>query len=717
MEAVGRGKFRFSEYELDPGSRTLFRAGRPIELYSKTFDLLCVLVLNHGRVVSKDELLASVWPDQFVEENNLTVQMSALRKVFAGENGNGRYIATVPGQGYKFVAELEQPDDEIYIEQRTIERITVEEILPQPIATLGPGRSNRYRLAIAGSIFLAAVVCTGYFWKRGLSAATPAPFEQISVKRLTTNGKVANVAFSPDGKFFVYSTAKTLFLGHTAGGEPIELRPAADVKYRALQFSPDSNMLYYVVTGSEFPTGALFRVPVFGSVPEKLREHVTTHVTFSPDMSQFAFVESSRGRDASTLYISDTAGGEKRAIVSRPVKYEFDSMTPAWSADGKTIAVSAASEESGGMNYEVFVISAVDGQISQLTHRNLRTIQGLAWFSDGNALAMIASEQPQTDRQRWYVSYPAGEVRAISPDLCMYGTRLGVSADGRSLLTIQEEVAANIWIAPAANFSEARQITFHSLGGPVGRHGMDWMPDGRIIYVAARDKGMSLWTMNADGGNQKPLTPGGFIDWNPSVTSDSRTIVFGSNRSGKMEVWRIGTDGSDMRQLTFDGDNDMASVSPDGQWVIYISPRDRLNNVWRMPLTGGGSVKLSDKSASWVRVSPDSRFIACGYETEGKAKLAVLPIEGGEPVKLFDLPATANLRYALRWTPDGRTLMYRDWEYGYWRQSLAGGAPQRIENLPEEKFFSSSWSGDGRQFAFVRGQEIRDVVLIQSVDK
>lgn len=710
-------RYRFGKFELDPAHRLLVKDGEPVALAAKAFDLLCELVANGGEVVAKDHLLESIWPDQYVEENNLSVQISALRKVLGGD---GQVIATISGRGYSFVAPVEKIDDDggdIVIEQRTFERITVEEISPQPIASLGSNRPNRFRLAVAGSIFFVAVVCTGYFWNRGLSAAAPAPFSQISVRRLTTNGKVGIAAYSPDGKLFAYSTAKALFLGHTAGGEPIELRPPADLAYLALQFSSDGNMLYYVVTGGEFPTGALFRLPVFGGAAEKLRENIKTHVSFSPDMTQFAYVDSRRGKDTSTLYISDTTGSSTREIVSRPMKNRFDSDSTAWSADGKMIAVSAISEISGGKDYEVFVVSPVDGQMRQLTSRNFRTIQGLAWFRDGSGLVMIASERLQTDRQRWYVSYPAGEVTAISPDLCMYGPRLGLSANGGSLLTVQEEVAANIWIAPAENFGDARQITFHSLGSPVGRHGMDWMPDGRIVYVAGRDKGMSLWTMNADGGNQKPLTPSGFIDWAPSVTADSRTVVFGSNRSGTFEVWRVGSDGDDLRQLTFDGDNEMPSVSPDGKWVFYISSRDGRRNVWRMPLAGGESVKLSDRQASWPRVSPDSRFIACGYETDGKPKLAVLSIDGGEPVKLFDLPTTANLRYALRWTPDGRTLMYRDWESGYWRQSLTGGEPERIENLPEEKLFSSSWSGDGLQFAFVRGQEIRDVILVQSIGK
>lgn len=108
-------------------------------------------------------------------------------------------------------------------------------------------------------------------------------------------------------------------------------------------------------------------------------------------------------------------------------------------------------------------------------------------------------------------------------------------------------------------------------------------------------------------------------------------------------------------------------------------------------------------------------MVAFQGRINGKNKLVVVSIEGGEPIREFALPPEeANLRYALRWTPDGQTLTYRDWGNGYWSQPLAGGEPTRIEDLPEEKLFSGDWSPDGKQLAFVRGHEIRDVVILQN---
>ena len=96
--------FEFGDFVLIPKERLLLAAGKPVHLTAKAFDLLAILVRRCGHLVSKDELLREVWPDTFVEEVNLTVNISALRKALGqGYNGKGM-IQTVPTRGYRFVA-------------------------------------------------------------------------------------------------------------------------------------------------------------------------------------------------------------------------------------------------------------------------------------------------------------------------------------------------------------------------------------------------------------------------------------------------------------------------------------------------------------------------------------------------------------------------------------------------------------------------------------
>jgi TolB-like protein/DNA-binding winged helix-turn-helix (wHTH) protein/Flp pilus assembly protein TadD len=102
LEMVAFGPFR-----LDVEQRLLSRAGVPVTLSSRAFDILATLVEHRGRVVSKDEIMTRVWRGMIVEENNLAVQVSALRRALGDGAGGAPMILTVPGQGYRFVGRLQ----------------------------------------------------------------------------------------------------------------------------------------------------------------------------------------------------------------------------------------------------------------------------------------------------------------------------------------------------------------------------------------------------------------------------------------------------------------------------------------------------------------------------------------------------------------------------------------------------------------------------------
>lgn len=96
----------FGPFRLDVDERRLLRDGRAVAVSGKAFDTLCVLVQSGGRLLSKDQLFAAVWPDAAVEDGNLTYTISTLRKALGDNGSSQKYIETVPRQGYRFVAPL-----------------------------------------------------------------------------------------------------------------------------------------------------------------------------------------------------------------------------------------------------------------------------------------------------------------------------------------------------------------------------------------------------------------------------------------------------------------------------------------------------------------------------------------------------------------------------------------------------------------------------------
>jgi len=100
--------YEFGPFRLVPSERQLLRDNRPVPLTPKTFDLLVVLVENSGHLIEKAELLKRIWPDSFVEEANLSVNMSALRRALGEDSNDPQFVETVPRHGYRFVAEVKE---------------------------------------------------------------------------------------------------------------------------------------------------------------------------------------------------------------------------------------------------------------------------------------------------------------------------------------------------------------------------------------------------------------------------------------------------------------------------------------------------------------------------------------------------------------------------------------------------------------------------------
>ena len=173
MSFPPRDLYLFDEFELSRSRRTLLRNGQPVSLLPKTFEVLSCLVSNPGRIVAKDEILKSVWPESFVEENNLTQHISLLRKALADRAG---YIVTVPGRGYQFTADVAA---DVAAAPQAAEAAARNGLVEhnsngvQDLAKTGPAQAapvhavRRWARAGAGVLVL-AVAATGAYraWKR-----------------------------------------------------------------------------------------------------------------------------------------------------------------------------------------------------------------------------------------------------------------------------------------------------------------------------------------------------------------------------------------------------------------------------------------------------------------------------------------------------------------------------------------------------------------------
>ena len=117
MAGDGDQVYEFKGFRLEAAQRRLLHNGQPVPLKPKILDLLLLLIQMRGRLVEKDELMKEIWPNTIVEENNITVSMSILRKTLGEERTGREFIETVPGRGYRFVADVKVISSEQTISQ------------------------------------------------------------------------------------------------------------------------------------------------------------------------------------------------------------------------------------------------------------------------------------------------------------------------------------------------------------------------------------------------------------------------------------------------------------------------------------------------------------------------------------------------------------------------------------------------------------------------
>ena len=192
----------FAEFDLDASRRRLSRNGEALAINAKTFDLLTFLIENNGRVVSKDEILDAVWPDQFVEEANLSVQISALRKALGEKKETPRFLITIPGKGYKFVAGLHWPQDDLIIETHKYERIVVHEEVdeaPDPHIAMLSGKNSRYGISVGLLAGLLLLSVAGLVWYRYYFAAPAAEVKSLAVLPFANQNPAPETEYLSEG--------------------------------------------------------------------------------------------------------------------------------------------------------------------------------------------------------------------------------------------------------------------------------------------------------------------------------------------------------------------------------------------------------------------------------------------------------------------------------------------------------------------------------------
>jgi len=735
--------YEFGPFRIDVAERLLIREGQNVPLTPKAFDTLLVLVENRGHLVEKDELMQRIWPNTFVEEANLTNNISQLRRALGDDSGEHRYIETVPKRGYRFGASVRRWPEEstdLVIEQHTRSSVVIEQEADSrsevgvdgssPSAAKSSGAkasqlTSRTISRIATWLVGALLVIAGGVWAyrnvvpSSLPPNAARPFQNAKLTKLTGTGKVTNAAISADGKYVAYcvneSDGQSLWLRQVSTSSNIRIVPPVKGIYWGLTFSPDDEYIYCVLFEGNRGDTQLYQVPVLGGIAVKLPTGPDSAITFSPEGNRFAYVYAPSSTGRSLLRVAKVDGSEDHTIVERlqPEYFCPYPSGPAWSPNGQIILCPARSSD---VDYGVRLVGVrvPDGSEVTFSAQPWNSIRRLAWLSDGSGLVMTAQSQSAACSQIWFITYPEGEAREITHDFSDYSS-LGVTADSHQLVAVQTNARFGLWVAQSNNLERQKQIASES--GELSN--FSWGSNNRIIYRSIASGAPGSWGMNADGEDKRQLSTEPLSEKGLSVSRAGDRIVFASNRAGRFNVWRMDMDGANLTQLTDGSGEAFPQCSPDGRWVIYQSGVGNVTStIWRVPIEGGQAVQLTRTLSIAPSISRDGALIAYFYLDREKPdspwRIGIVSFVDGAFVTSVEIPPTSISRY-VRWTPDGKALAYIANEgevSNIWVQPLDGGPARKLTNFEADTVVAFDWSPDGKQLLISRGTKTSDVVIL-----
>ena len=589
--------------------------------------------------------------------------------------------------------------------------------------------------AVVALIVVGAIAAIAFHERFGHHHQEAASFSQMSISPLTSTGNIHSATISADGKWVAYVADEKgshgIWIRQLATGSTAQVELGTPGEIEGLNFSLDGNYLYFVKRDESVGVGTLFQAPSLGGAPRQVIVDVDSPISFSPDGKRFVFVRQVSKAKTSKLIIANTDGSGEQDLLVLTNPPRFSDNGPAWSPDGKRIAV--ADDPTGEFDkYAVEIVDVDSKTKTRLGSTDWLSPDQMAWLPDGSALLFNARvAKASLNAQLFSLSYPDAEIRRVTNDLNFYnGT--SITSDGSALVSAQVTLTGSLWIAnfgSATSFSAPRQIS-SGISRADGISGIIWAPDDKIIYTYYTSGAIQLASASPDGSNVHDIAPGVVSPSWLSSCGDGRHFVFGMGRGNdSSSIWRADMDGSNLTQLSTGKIAVHPNCSPDGKFVVYVGVVGDSVQLMRVGIDGGTPAEISKEELFSPVISPDGNSAACAYQPDpGKRpKLAVVGLNGGEIRNVYDLPPEMQGAFngdggqKLAWTKDGRAILYpfnKDGVISLWAQPVGpqGSAPaaaKQVMNLgPDFQWGAYTLSPDGKQIIYAHGRAVTDAVLI-----
>jgi DNA-binding winged helix-turn-helix (wHTH) protein/Tol biopolymer transport system component len=677
--------YEFGPFQLDPEKRLLLRDHQPIPLQLKAFETLLALVRHGDQVVLKEDLMQAVWPDTFVEEGNLAQSIFVLRKTLGPMDGDQRYIATIPGRGYRLAVKVRV----VCVERDGAAASLAEgaaaesaNAVPKPAVVAEARPSPIIRRALVTCVSLLVLALVFLF----LRPAVPAP-RVTRIRQITHLGTVVhNTRLVSDGPRIYFRAwqgkERVLRAVSTEGGQVISVdNPIAafdidDISSGGSEFLetdledlrrlPDSQGLY----------ASLWRVPVPSGSPRPAGTLRASDAAWAPDGRTIAYSL------ASSLYRANLDGTDAHRIAKLP----DDPFYLAWSPDGKRLRFTVADSAHAAHAIWQADLSTdtVRPWIQDLPHAAYPWAGG--WTPDQNYF--LYSALNDGTRNIWAIREKREFWRRVNPQpvqltngpLNFY---LPLPAkDSKHVFAVGEQLRGQL-----ESYAVKTQ-QFLDFAGGLSADSVAYSHDGKWMAYVEFPEG-NLVRSRADGSDRRQLTFPPMRAFTPQWSPNDRQIAFqASTQAGApSKIFLISRDGG-APALAGPPSPDRQrypSWTSDGSAILFSSANDSesQSELHLLDLnTQTTSVLPQSTGLEWAQLSPDGQRVAAVRKFSGE-------------LVLYDCvshttQALAKKAAYPRWSNDGKYL-YFDSPYfdvegitgGVYRWERATQTTQLLVKYPE----------------------------------
>lgn len=587
--------FRFGDFELDVDAYELRRGGQAVRVEQQPMDLLILLVERRPQLVTRAEIVERLWGSAtFVEADaGINTAVRKVRLALGDSAASPSFIERIPGKGYRFAAPV----------------VAGSHDETGPV----PARRGHALLTLGVTALLVALAAGGGFlMSRSRSPAGPALV--VPLTRLT--GVEREPTLSPDGSqaAFAWNSEREdnfdiyVALVGDSGTRRLTDDPAPDL---SPQWSPEGSRIAYVRVQSAGAWHQLRVMSALGAADHAVSDFPAWYQSsWSPDGKYLASgraVLPGVAPENNGIYLVPVDGGDARALT-HPVS--GNDYSPAFSPDGRRLAYASCQDATFKFDCDVNVVDLDERWQSvrtprRLTREKARRISGITWSRDGESVIYGAG---LSTSHLWRVS---ADGAAAPEPIAEAGDGAAYPSSSRS----SDRMAFSRMSSPNSvyRFEQGRPsvVVAQSSGGDVQP---SFSPNGRMFaFCSSRSGTVEIWIAGADGSSPRQLTHGqGREQCSPAWSPNGGRIAFDSvGADGTVQIWTIALDGSQARRLTRPPDNCYVPTwSRDGQWIYCSSVRNGLRNIWRVRVETGAMQQLTTNGSGHIALeSMDERDI------------------------------------------------------------------------------------------------------------